>query len=197
MSSLTSDHEIRKRAASAKRSRSAFVFLGCFLLLLGLGWVDYITGYELGFFVFYSAPVGLAAWWLGRWPGIFMGLAATLTWWQADSLDGLKSSTLFYFFWNSAVHFTAFAINAVTIDKIAADLRQRAELAARLARAQQALRVLAAACPACPVCGKMQTTRRLSADVSDVLRDIVQPQTQVGLSGCALCHAAEETAPVP
>ena len=37
-----------------------------------LGWWDYITGYEMSFFVFYSVPVGLAAWYVGRWAGIMV-----------------------------------------------------------------------------------------------------------------------------
>jgi hypothetical protein len=34
-------------AASQRGSRPALIFTGCLLLLLLLGWVDYITGYEL------------------------------------------------------------------------------------------------------------------------------------------------------
>jgi len=31
-------------------------------LLLFIGWLDYITGYEFGFFVFYFIPVSISAW---------------------------------------------------------------------------------------------------------------------------------------
>ena len=102
-------------AASQRGSRAVFVFTGCLLLLLLVGWVDYITGYELGFFVFYTAPIGLAAWYLGRWPGILVALGATIAWWLADALAGAKYSSRFSFWWNSTVHFSAFVINAVTI----------------------------------------------------------------------------------
>jgi hypothetical protein len=61
---------------------------GRWLLLGGLGWLDYVTGYELSFFVFYSVPVGVAAWWAGRWPGIGVALGATLTWLLANYFSG-------------------------------------------------------------------------------------------------------------
>ena len=48
---------------SAKsKCRKCLISLACLAMLGLLGWLDYLTGYELGFFVFYSAPVGIAAW---------------------------------------------------------------------------------------------------------------------------------------
>jgi len=64
------------------------VFGACLLSLFGFGWLDYVTGYELGFFVFYSVPVGLAAWYSGRRAGIGVALAATITWLLADYYSG-------------------------------------------------------------------------------------------------------------
>jgi hypothetical protein len=158
---------------SQKRIHDALIFTGCLLLLLVVGWVDYITGYELGFFVFYSVPIGLAAWYLGRWPGIGLALAATIAWWLADALAGAKYSSLFSFWWNSTVHFSAFVINAVTIAKIKLDLRQRDELAARLEAARQTLRAAARVLPACPLCGKArpQTGQNGQAELRDLARD--------------------------
>jgi K+-sensing histidine kinase KdpD len=185
-------------AASLGGSRAVFIFTGCLLLLLVVGWVDYITGYELGFFVFYTAPIGLAAWYLGRWPGIWMALGATIAWWLADALAGAKYSSRFSFWWNSTVHFSAFVINAVTIAKIRLDLRQRHKLAAKLEAARQTLRAAAKALPACPLCGKVhpQTERNLQAELRDLARD------NADLSGalceeCAHPRGADEDAASP
>ncbi len=181
-------------AASPRGSRPAFIFTGCLLLLL-LGWVDYITGYELGFFVFYTVPIGLAAWYLGRWPGIGVALGATIAWWLADALAGAKYSSQFSFWWNSSVHFSAFVINAVTIAKIRVELRHRHELAAKLEAARQTLRAAAKVLPACPLCGKAhpQTGRNSQAELRDLARG------NADLSGalcgeCAHPRAADEGA---
>jgi hypothetical protein len=119
-----------------------------------LGWLDYTTGYELGFFVFYSVPVGLAAWYAGRWPAIGVALGATVTWLLADSLSGAKYSALFYYYWNSMIHFFAFVINAVTIAKIKSDLDQQHRLARELDAARELLRRVAEKSDVCPVCGQ-------------------------------------------
>jgi hypothetical protein len=160
-------------AASRRGSRAIFIFAGCWLLLLLVGWLDYITGYELGFFVFYTVPIGLAAWYLGRWPGIWLALGATIAWWLADALAGAKYSSQFSFWWNSTVHFSAFVINAVTIAKIRLDLRQRHELAAKLEATRQTLRAAAKVLPACPLCGKAhpQAGQNDQAELRDLARD--------------------------
>ena len=139
--------------AKAKGCRSLSL-AGCFLLLGVLGWLDCLTGYEMSFFVFYSVPVGIAAWCLGRWAAIGVALGATVSWLLADSFGGAKYSAPFFYYWNSVIHFLAFIINAVTIAKIKSDLDQRHVLAAELESTRAALRAVSALLPACPVCGK-------------------------------------------
>ncbi len=133
----------QKPAAAKANAWRGLPLTGCFLLLGVLGWLDYITGYEMSFFVFYSVPVGIAAWYVGRWPAIVMALGATVSWLLADYFGGVKYSAPFYFYWNSTIHFSAFIINAVTIAKIKKDLDRRQALAAELESARAALRTLA------------------------------------------------------
>jgi hypothetical protein len=179
------ENEATGDAASLRGSHAVFIFTGCSLLLLLVGWVDYITGYELGFFVFYSVPIGLAAWYLGRWPGIGLALAATTAWWLADALAGAKYSSRFSFWWNSTVHFSAFVINAVTIAKIKLDLSQRNELTAKLEAARQSLRAMARVLPACPLCGKVHppTDRNNPAG----LRELARGNADLGGALCEEC----------
>jgi hypothetical protein len=119
-----------------------------------LGWLDYITGYEMSFFVFYSVPVGLAAWYVGRWPAIGVALGATVSWLLADYFGGAKYSAPFFYYWNSTIHFLAFIINAVTIAKIKNDLDRQQTLAAELESARESLRTITALLPVCPACGR-------------------------------------------
>lgn len=136
----------------------AVILVGCFALLFILGWVDYMTGYELGFFVFYSLPVGLAAWYAGRWPAVVVAFAASMTWWLADLYDGVNYSTRFYFSWNLMIHFLAFVINAVTISKIKRDVDERGQLMEELVEAR-ALQRRTAEAP-CPSCGRRLSDER-------------------------------------
>ena len=133
----------------------------CSMLLAGLGWVDYLTGYELGFFVFYSAPVGLAAWYAGRWPAIVIALAASVTWWLADRMNGVSDSSRFFFSWNLTVHFLAFVINAVTIAKLKRDSDERRTLLVEIAELRA--RSVNLPAPACPACGARLPASNTSA----------------------------------
>ncbi len=140
-----------------KPGRLRLILAGCFLLLGLLGWLDYLTGYEMSFFVFYSVPVGLAAWFVGRPAAIAVALAATITWLLADSFSGAKYSAPFFYYWNTTIHFLAFMINAVTIAEIKKDLDRRHALAAELEATRATLRSVAAQLPCCPACGRAST----------------------------------------
>lgn len=114
-------------------SRNRFlVFCLCLLMLAVLGWLDYVTGYELNLFIFYSLPVGIAAWYLGQWPGVAMSVASALTWWAADRSAGQKYSSDFVFYWNTAIHIGCFLINAFSIAKTRETLDRQRELEATL-----------------------------------------------------------------
>ena len=125
------------------RRRLAGLAAGILGLAL-LGWIDYRTGYELGFFVFYSLPVGFTAWYGGLWPGVITALGSSLTWWLADHLNGVNNSNRFYLWWNLSVHFVAFVINAVTLAKIKLAVDERRALVDELRRLQKILRGQAA-----------------------------------------------------
>jgi hypothetical protein len=119
------------------------VLVGCAAWLAVLGWVDRATGYELGLFAFYTAPVAVVAWNLGQGPGIIAAFIASAIWYLADRYAGDRYSAPFYGYWNTGMHFTTFIINAVAFAKIKSSLDQRHELERALAESREQLRQLA------------------------------------------------------
>ena len=118
-----------------RTSNRFLIFALCLLLLVGLGWLDFKTGFELNLFIFYSLPVGIAAWYLGLGPGVVMSVASALAWWLADRGAGQKYSSDFVLYWNSTIHVGCFLINAFSIAKTREKVaRQRLEEAAEYAR---------------------------------------------------------------
>jgi len=136
---------------------------GCFIWLAVLGWIDCATGYELGLFAFYTAPVGVVAWNLGQGPGVFAAFIASLIWYVADRFAGDRYSVPFYASWNTGMHFASFIINAVTFAKIKSSLDQRRELERVLAETREQLRQAAALALLCPHCRKPYTADALFA----------------------------------
>ena len=128
------------------------VLAGCAAWLAVLGWVDRATGYELGLFAFYTAPVAVVAWNLGQGPGIIAAFSASIIWYLADRYAGDRYSAPFYDYWNTGMHFTTFIINAISFAKIKSSLDRRAELERILAEIRVQLKELGGPQLLCPQC---------------------------------------------
>ncbi len=61
------------------------------LLLVGIG--DYVTGYEISFFIFYLFPIVLGSWRVGTPFGVFLALFSVIVWYFSNSAAGASFST--------------------------------------------------------------------------------------------------------
>ena len=68
--------------------------------VLGIGWLDYITGFQVTLLVFYGVPIFLAVWWAGNKPGLLIAVFSGLVWWLAN-MSSTRQSTQGYA-WNLA-----------------------------------------------------------------------------------------------
>ncbi len=143
-----------KRVMPYSKANTALVLLGCALWLAGLGWLDRATGYELGLFAFYTAPVAVVAWNLGQGPGMIVAFVASVVWYMADRYAGDHYSRPFYGYWNTGMHLTTFIINAVTFAKIKSSFGQRHELERALGESRSQLQQLLNVLPVCSRCHK-------------------------------------------
>ena len=57
------------------------------VLVIFIGGLDLISGWELSLFVFYAVPILLAAWYGSRFVGIVFALICSATWWMANGAD--------------------------------------------------------------------------------------------------------------
>ena len=110
------------------RSRRVLLYVGAPALLAAITWADYATGDELGFFVFYFAPVALAAWYGGRREGLFFAVAAAACWFLSDRLSHTPYSRAFFLYWETFMRLVSFLTTALTLSQIRNDLRRRDEL---------------------------------------------------------------------
>ena len=127
---------------SCSKSKMLVVIAGCVLWLAALGWIDRATGYELGLFAFYTAPVAVVAWYLGRNAGIVVAVMASIIWYLADRYAGDHYSRPFFGYWNTAMHLSTFLINAFTFSKIRSALVRHRELERALAESREHIRKL-------------------------------------------------------
>src|SRR3984957_9234970 len=69
------------------------------VLLAIIGWVDWVTGYELSIFVFYLIPVSLAVWFVGDSFGVITTVLCVIVWVLADWKAGAQYGP-FIVVWN-------------------------------------------------------------------------------------------------
>ena len=118
------------------RTRRLLQILSLLLLLL-LGWLDYVTGYEFGFFIFYFIPVSIAAWWGGRTPGLIMGCLCAAAWFLADRLTNHTYRHAYLLYWETFMRLVSFVTTALTLTKIRETVNARQQLQAELDRARE------------------------------------------------------------
>jgi signal transduction histidine kinase len=119
--------------------------LSCgFLILPVLGWLDYITGYDLNFFVFYFIPISIIAWHTGRPYAIGVSLLAALVWLYVDKFSGHPYTQPEFVYWNAFVRCSSFIILALAIAQIRSMLEKEKQLKDDLGRALEKIKEMAA-----------------------------------------------------
>jgi hypothetical protein len=95
-----------------------WIMLTSIAFLLLFGWIDYVTGYEFGFFIFYFIPVSIAAWYGGRTPGIAMACASAVCWFLADRMAHHPYPRPYLAYWETFARYISFMTTALTFSKI-------------------------------------------------------------------------------
>jgi hypothetical protein len=91
------------------------IALASLLTLAMVSYVDYVTGYEFLFFVFYFIPVGLGGWYLGRFAALSMALLSGASWFVVDVWSEHHYPHEAIRYWNGFTCCLAFAMIGVVL----------------------------------------------------------------------------------
>ncbi len=94
-----------------------YYFALSLLFVVFLGFLDYLTGYEVSFSIFYLLPILFIVWHQGFARGIVIAVFSAIAWFSADLLAGSFYSHPFIPLWNTSVRFTFFMIIVVLVSK--------------------------------------------------------------------------------
>jgi hypothetical protein len=124
--------------------------------VLVLGFVDWLTGYELNFFVFYFVPVSVAAWFLGFGSSVTLAVLSALVWFGADVLSAHVYSSHVYAVWNTTIRLVSFLAIGGSVSRVRQALDRERNTAETLRRALSEIKVLEAFLPICAQCKKIR-----------------------------------------
>jgi diguanylate cyclase (GGDEF)-like protein len=108
--------------ALEKHSRLFWGIVGGELVLV-LGVIDYLTGYELSFSLFYLAPIILVTWFVSRKLGIMFSIVSAIIWFVADISSGQTYSYFAIYLWNALIRFGFFVIVTLLLSALRKELR--------------------------------------------------------------------------
>ncbi|MEZ0394828.1 MAG: GGDEF domain-containing protein [Anaerolineales bacterium] len=99
------------------QSRPKLVVLSILLVLL-LGAIDYLTGFELTFSLFYLLPVSIVSWGVGRRAGLLIAALSVLIWSISNLLTGEMFSSPFIIAWNTVTRLLILVIMSLLLNAL-------------------------------------------------------------------------------
>jgi len=116
---------------------AAILTSGAVLIILCL--LDYLTGYEFGFFIFYFIPVSIAAWYGGKIEGIAMAVLCGICWYIADLLTHHPYSRSYFIYWETFMRLVSFLTTSLTLSQIRGMVLKEEQLVSELLLAREEL----------------------------------------------------------
>ena len=126
---------------------------------LVLGVIDWATGYELNFFVFYFLPVWMAAWFVGVSGSVVIAVLSALVWSEADALTGHPYSSYVYAVWNTVIRLISFLAIGWAVARLKQSLDHERQTTAALRRSLSEIKVLETFLPICAECKKIRNDK--------------------------------------
>jgi diguanylate cyclase (GGDEF)-like protein len=116
-------------ASLEKRNKTPWTIIGI-VLIVGIGVVDLLTGYEIGFSLFYLLPISLVTWFTRRRRlGVLASITSALVWFIADIKSGMSYSHPAIYFWNTLIRFGFFIIVTLLLSALRKAHEREKELA--------------------------------------------------------------------
>lgn len=119
-----------------RRQPPWLVVLEALSLVAIIGWVDYVTGWEWSFFIFYAAPIVLVVWKIGRRAGFVFAVLCSATWWAAQ-IDSSPYHTMTGFLLAVANRLFYFVVLVVAASLVKSQREMDAARIASLEREQE------------------------------------------------------------
>jgi diguanylate cyclase (GGDEF)-like protein len=103
--------------------------VACAALVMAVGSVDYVTGNEIAFSLFYLLPITWAAWRAGFGWGLGISVVSSVVWLLADAASGARYSHVLIPIWNTLIRLSFFVIVSVLLTQLTKVIERERQLA--------------------------------------------------------------------
>ena len=105
--------------------------IGClvFPLILLLGGIDRLTGYELSISVFYLLPIAIAVWYASRNLGYIASAVSAASWMLVEGTTSQSYTRHWVLYWNTATRLLFFVVVAYLVSELRLQLVRQRQLA--------------------------------------------------------------------
>lgn len=118
-----------KLLSSFEARSQPFWAIAGFALIAVVGILDFLTGYEIAFSLFYLIPISLVTWFAGKRLGMMAVIVCAVVWYFADVASGRPYSHPAIIFWNTAVRTSFFFVVMTLLSALKKTLENEKELA--------------------------------------------------------------------
>lgn len=128
-------------------------------LILTIGVLDYITGYEIAVSIFYLIPICDAVWYLGRRTGLILATVSGVLLYLADNLNHHAYRHPFIPFWNTGVRFSFLVVVVFLLHSLQKALKEKEKAYRELQKAFDQIRTIKGIIPVCHDCRKIRNDK--------------------------------------
>lgn len=104
------------------------LFLISFVLVVIIGFLDYISGTDISFYIFYAFPILFAVWFAGKWYGFLITFVCLIAWYFDTFYNRTLEINYWILSWNLFVEFSFFAVIIFSISALKKAIKKREEL---------------------------------------------------------------------
>jgi diguanylate cyclase (GGDEF)-like protein len=115
--------------ATIERQRPSFKMFVGFALIGAIGTLDFLTGYELAFSLFYVIPIAFTTWLIDQRYGLVASLASASVWLAADIAAGQRYSHPLVPVWNALIRLSFFVIITLLLSSSRSAAKREKEFA--------------------------------------------------------------------
>ncbi len=114
--------------ASLEKISKPFALITGFALIAAIGVLDYLTGYDYSFSVFYVLPIALITWIISQRLGLAASLISTFAWLAADMASRPPYTQSLVPVWNTLIRLSFFVIITLLLAALKRALQRESEL---------------------------------------------------------------------